>query len=140
MMQYLRFNGIRTNNLKNIDISLMKNSINLIIGPSGSGKSSLAYDTIAKIGQHELSAMYSDVPTKSQYKVDSYSNMLVTIPIKQNNNNNNTHSTIGTYFNMNAHIALLCSVMLNTPYDYFILNKSENVCSLCHGIGYTKKL
>ena len=50
--------GIQTNNLKNIDVCLKKNAINLIIGPSGSGKSSLAYDTIAQIGLHELGAMY----------------------------------------------------------------------------------
>jgi excinuclease UvrABC ATPase subunit len=132
--------GINTNNLKNINVSLVKNGINLIIGPSGSGKSSLAYDTIAKIGQHELSSMYSDISTEPDYKVNSYSNMLVTIPIKQNNNNNNIHSTIGTYFNMNPHIALLYSAVTNIPYDYFILNKPENVCPQCHGIGYTKEL
>jgi excinuclease UvrABC ATPase subunit len=140
MTQYIKIKGISTNNLKNIDVSLLKNAINLIIGPSGSGKSSLAYDTIAKIGQHELSSMYSDIPTESQYKVDEYSNMLVTVPIKQNNNNTNIHSTIGTYFNMNAHIALLYSVMLNMPYEYFILNKPENICPQCHGIGYSKEL
>ena len=44
--------GIETNNLKNIDINLIKKKINLIIGPSGSGKSSLAYDTIAEIGYY----------------------------------------------------------------------------------------
>ena len=40
--------GIETNNLKNIDVQIVKKGINLIIGPSGSGKSSLAYDTIAQ--------------------------------------------------------------------------------------------
>lgn len=48
--------GIETNNLKNIDVQIVKKGVNLIIGPSGSGKSSLAYDTIAQIGQHEFMA------------------------------------------------------------------------------------
>ena len=140
MAQYIKFQGITTNNLKNINVTLTKNAINLIIGPSGSGKSSLAYDTIAKIGQHELSSMYSDSPSELQFKVDSYSNVLVTVPIKQNNNNNNIHSTIGTYFNINSYIALIYSVMLDIPYDYFVLNKPENICPQCHGIGYAKEL
>ena len=46
--------GIETNNLKNIDVQIERNALNLIIGPSGSGKSSLAYDTIAQIGPHEF--------------------------------------------------------------------------------------
>ncbi len=51
---------IKTNNLKNIDVVIKKNSLNLIIGSSGSGKSSLAYDTIAQIGLHENMAMFND--------------------------------------------------------------------------------
>ena len=86
---FLTIKGARENNLKNIDVCLKKNEINLIIGPSGSGKSSLAYDTIAQIGLHELGAMYYDGINEPDYKVDSYTNMVVTIPIKQNNNNNN---------------------------------------------------
>jgi excinuclease UvrABC ATPase subunit len=133
-------NGISTNNLKNIDVYLIPHAINLIIGPSGSGKSSLAYDTIAKIGLHELSSMYSDISFEADYKVESYKNMLVTIPIKQNNNNTNIHSTIGTYFNINSNIALIYSTMLDMPYEYFILNRAENICSNCHGLGFKKIL
>ncbi|MDR2407171.1 MAG: ATP-binding cassette domain-containing protein [Bacteroidales bacterium] len=132
--------GIETNNLKNIDISLKKRSINVIIGPSGSGKSSLAYDTISKIGQHEFNSMFSDIPLEPDYKVRSYKNMIATIPIKQTNNNNNIRSTIGTYFNMNQHIAVLYSALLNIPYEFFVLNKEENLCPQCHGLGYSKEL
>ena len=100
MMNDIVVNGIKTNNLKEIDIRLRKKAINLIIGPSGSGKSSLAYDTIAQIGLSELGAMYSDGTNEPDYEVDSYSNMLVTVPIKQLNSNNNVRSTIGTYFSL----------------------------------------
>lgn len=47
----LIFQGVKTNNLKNIDIELPKNQIITITGVSGSGKSSLAFDTIYKEGQ-----------------------------------------------------------------------------------------
>ena len=56
----IQINGIETNNLKNISIFLKKNAINLIIGPSGSGKSSLAYDIVAQIGLYEFNSMFSD--------------------------------------------------------------------------------
>ena len=45
-MSYLEYKGIKTNNLKNIDVKIEKNKITCITGPSGSGKSSLAFDTI----------------------------------------------------------------------------------------------
>lgn len=140
MKEDIVINGIETNNLKNISVSLKKNAINLIIGPSGSGKSSLAYDTIAQIGLHELGAMYSDGVNEPEYKVDSYSNMVVTIPIKQLNNNNNVRSTVGTYFSLNSCLSKIFSSVLNISYDYFVLNKTENICQDCMGIGYIKKL
>lgn len=64
--------GIETNNLKNIDINLIKKKINLIIGPSGSGKSSLAYDTIAEIGNYEFMTMFADELSEPSYKVRSF--------------------------------------------------------------------
>lgn len=132
--------GIETNNLKNISVRLKKNAINLIVGPSGSGKSSLAYDTIAQIGLAELDAMYYDGISEPTYTVESYSNMCVTVPIKQINSNNNVRSTIGTYFSLNSCLAKIYSSLLELPYDYFVLNKTDNVCPQCLGVGYTKQL
>ena len=114
--------GIETNNLKGIDFAIKKRAINLIIGPSGSGKSSLAYDTVAQIGQHELMAMYADNVTEPSYKVNSYKNMIAAIPIKQSNYNSNLHSTIGTYFGLNRSIAFLYAAILNLREDMFTLN------------------
>lgn len=132
--------GIQTNNLKDISISIEKNALNLILGPSGSGKSSLAYDTVAQIGMHELGAMYYDSVNEPEYKISSYSNMIVTVPIKQLNNNNNVRSTVSTYFSISPCLSKIYSSLLHMPYDYFVLNKSQNICSSCLGIGYNKKL
>ena len=140
MKRDILINGISTNNLNNIDIRIRKNSINLILGPSGSGKTSLAYDTVAQIGIHELGAMYSDELNEPNYNVKSYSNIVVTIPIKQINNNNNVRSTVGTYFGLNPCLAKIFSSLLSIPYDFFVLNKSDNVCPECKGLGYTKRL
>lgn len=140
MRSEILIEGIQTNNLKDINVTIKKNAVNLIVGPSGSGKSSLAYDTVAQIGLHELSSMYSDGVNEPSYKIKSFSNMVVTIPIKQINTNNNIRSTIGTYFSLNPSLAKVYSSLLSVSYDYFVLNKSENVCQNCMGIGYIKKL
>lgn len=115
----IQVEGICTNNLKNVSVSLQKNAINLIVGPSGSGKSSLVYDTIAKIGQQEFFSMFADNAGDVSYNVASFRNMVVTVPIKQTNNNNNTHSTIGTYFGLNRCIVLLYSTLLNISEHFF---------------------
>lgn len=132
--------GIETNNLKNIDISLKKHAINLIIGPSGSGKSSLAYETIAQIGQHEFMSMFADNTMDSTYKVKGYRNMVASVPLKQSNYNNNMRSTIGTYFGINRYIGFIFSVISGMSEDFFVLNKESNLCEVCHGLGTIKKL
>lgn len=140
MDDYIVFEGIETNNLKNIDVQIAKRGINLIIGPSGSGKSSLAYDTIAQIGQHEFMAMFADEVSEPSYKIRAFSNMVAAVPVKQSNHNNNMRSTIGTYFGLNRSIGLIYAIMLGMSEDFFVLNKAGNLCEKCHGLGYVNKL
>ena len=132
--------GIETNNLKNIDVQIERNALNLIIGPSGSGKSSLAYDTIAQIGQHEFMSMFADNISDPTYRIKGYENMLAAVPIRQSNFNNNMRSTIGTYFGINRSIILIYAAILGIDEDFFVLNKEENLCSECHGLGYIRVL
>ena len=132
--------GIRTNNLKNLDVVIRRGGINLIVGPSGSGKSSLAYDTIGQIGQHEyLTMCASDLPDAT-YKVDGYNGMLATVPLKQLCANTNTHSTIGTYFGLNRNIVQIFSTVLSKEDDFFVLNKASNLCPECNGLGVVRML
>lgn len=132
--------GVETNNLKNIEVSLEKHAINLIIGPSGSGKSSLAYDTVAQIGQHEFMSMFADNASDPTYKVKGYRNMVAAVPLKQANYNNNMRSTIGTYFGINRYIGFIFSVISGVSEDFFVLNKESNLCEVCHGFGTVKEL
>lgn len=131
--------GIETNNLKNIDINLIKKKINLIVGPSGSGKSSLAYDTIAEIGNYEFMTMFADELSEPSYKVRSFFNMTAAVPLKQNNHNNNMRSTIGTYFGLNRSIGLMYAIALDLDEELFVLNKEQNLCESCHGIGFIRQ-
>lgn len=132
--------GIETNNLKDIDVLIKKNAINLIIGPSGSGKSSLAYDTIAQIGQYEFLSMFADNIIEPSYKVKAFYNMSPAVPIKQSNFNNNLRSTIGTYFGLNRSIGLIYASILGLNEDFFVLNKENNLCEHCHGLGFVSIL
>lgn len=79
MDENIEIYGIETNNLKNIDVSIKKDAINLILGPSGSGKSSLAYDTIAQIGQYEYMSMFADDYMEPKYKVKGYRHMIANL-------------------------------------------------------------
>lgn len=110
--------GIETNNLKNIDVQIERNALNLIIGLSGSGKSSLAYDTIAQIGQHEFMSMFADNISDPTYRIKGYENMLAAVPIRQSNFNNNMRSTIGTYFGINRSIILIYAAILGIDEDF----------------------
>lgn len=140
MTEYIQFEGIETNNLKAIDIELEKRTLNLIIGPSGSGKSSLAYDTIAQIGQHEYLAMFADDVVEPSYKVKSYRNMVVAVPMKQSNGNNNMHSTIGTYFGLTRSIIFIYAALAEIGEERFTLNRVGNICENCHGLGFVSEL
>lgn len=140
MKERIKIWGIETNNLKNIDVSIEKNAINLIIGPSGSGKSSLAYDTVAQIGQHEFMAMFADDISEPSYRIKGYQGMIAAVPIRQSNYNNNMRSTIGTYFGINQKVALIYAACLGLSEDFFVLNKEENLCEMCHGLGTVKTL
>lgn len=140
MSEMITFSGVETNNLKNISVKLKKNAINLLIGPSGSGKSSLAYDTIAQIGLHEYLSLFDDRLGSPTYRIKEYSNVIPTVPIQQKNNNNNIQSTIGSYFGMNSLIvAMFCKKNGYTP-ESFSLQRSENVCTTCHGVGFIKAI
>ena len=132
--------GVRTNNLKNIDIEIKHGCLNLIVGPSGSGKSSLAYDTISQIGLQEYLSMCAEGLEDSCYKVDGYSGMLATVPLKQSCSNTNTHSTIGTYFGLNRELILVFSSLLSVDEGYFVLNKACNLCPTCHGLGVLRSI
>ena len=134
------FSGIETNNLKNISIVLKKNAINLIIGPSGSGKSSLAYDTVAQIGIHEYLSLFDDKLGNPLYKINSYNNIIPTVPLQQKNTNNNIQSTIGSYFGINSKIIALFCIKNGIKPNQFSLHNSDNVCDLCHGIGYINSI
>ena len=112
--------GARENNLKNVSIDIPKNKLVVMTGVSGSGKSSLAFDTIYAEGQRRyvesLSAYArqflggSDKPD-----VDSIEGLSPSISIDQKTTNNNPRSTVGTVTEIYDYLRLLFA-RIGTPY------------------------
>ena len=112
--------GARENNLKNIDIEIPKNKLVVMTGVSGSGKSSLAFDTIYAEGERRyiesLSAYARQFLGGSEKPaVDSIEGLSPSISIDQKSTNNNPRSTVGTVTEIYDYLRLLFA-RIGTPY------------------------
>ncbi len=112
--------GARENNLKNIDITLPKNKLIVMTGVSGSGKSSLAFDTIYAEGQRRYVESLSAYARQflggsSKPDVDSIEGLSPSISIDQKSTNNNPRSTVGTITEIYDYLRLLFA-RIGTPY------------------------
>ncbi len=98
---YLEVTGARVHNLKNIDIKIPRNSLVVITGVSGSGKSSLAFDTIYSEGQRRYMESFSSyaqqfIGNMERPDVDNITGLSPVISIEQKTTNKNPRSTVGT--------------------------------------------
>ena len=100
-LKKINIRGAREHNLKDIDISIPKNKLVVITGVSGSGKSSLAFDTIYAEGQRRYVESLSSYARQFLGKidkpdVDNISGLSPTISIDQKTTSHNPRSTVGT--------------------------------------------
>lgn len=138
-MKKIEYKGIRTNNLKNIDISIPINSLTCLIGGSGSGKSSLAFNTICAISSSEYDKLVNDNYVDQEYNLDFYDNILFSIPLKQLNFNINPRSSIMTYFGLHNYIKYLLCKLTGISFESFNYNGKKR-CKKCNGLGYENKI
>lgn len=120
MIDKIIIKGARENNLKNIDLELPKNKLIVMTGLSGSGKSSLAFDTIYQEGQRrfvESLSSYARQFLGAQEKpdVDSIEGLSPAISIDQKTTSKNPRSTVGTVTEIYDHLRLLYS-RIGTPH------------------------
>lgn len=111
-MKFISVKGARENNLKNFDIQIPKNQMVVITGVSGSGKSSLAFDTIYAEGQRryvESLSSYARQFLEMQKKpeVDSIDGLAPAISIEQKTTSHNPRSTVGTVTEIYDYMRLL---------------------------------
>ena len=111
-MDYLKIKGARTHNLKNISIDIPKNKLVVITGLSGSGKSSLAFDTLYAEGQRRyvesLSAYARQfLDRMNKPDVDTIEGLSPAISIEQKSTSHNPLSTVGTVTEIHDYLRLL---------------------------------
>lgn len=119
-MDKIIIKGARENNLKNIDIEIPKNKLVVMTGVSGSGKSSLAFDTIYAEGQRRyvesLSAYARQfLDSTSKPDVDTIEGLSPSISIDQKTTSKNPRSTVGTVTEIYDYLRLLFA-RIGTPY------------------------
>ncbi len=137
-----------TNNLKNIDIEIPKHKLVVFTGVSGSGKSSLLFDTIYTEAQRQLIETFSTfartrMPKLSRPDVDDILNLSTAIVIDQKRMGNNLRSTVGTATEINTYLRLLFSRVGKPfigPSFYFSFNHPEGMCPHCNGLGKQIKI
>ena len=110
--EYILIKGARLHNLKNIDLAIPRNKFVVITGLSGSGKSSLAFDTLYAEGQRRYVESLSSYARQflgrlNKPKVDSIKGISPAIAIEQKVNSKNPRSTVGTSTEIYDYIKLL---------------------------------
>ena len=116
----IRVQGARVNNLKDVTVELPKRRLTVFTGVSGSGKSSLVFDTIAAESQRMINETYSAflqgfMPTLARPEVDALDGLTTAIIVDQERMGANPRSTVGTATDANALLRILFS-RLGTPY------------------------
>jgi excinuclease ABC A subunit len=143
MTDHIHVVGAREHNLRNVTVDIPKGQITVFTGPSGSGKSSLVFDTIAAESQRQLNETFpafvrNRLPHYGQPEADALQNLTVAIVVDQRPLGKNSRSTVGTATEIHTLLRLLFS-RAGTPYvgptPYFSFNDPRGMCKRCEGLG-----
>lgn len=141
--KHITIKGLTQNNLKNISLQIPKGKIVVFTGVSGSGKSSIVFDTIAAESQRQMNETYTAfirgrLPKYPKPKVDYIDHLSASVIIDQSKIKGNARSTVGTISDMYDTMRVLYS-RIGTPYvgsaSHFSFNDPSGMCPTCSGIG-----
>ncbi|MGK9118968.1 ATP-binding cassette domain-containing protein [Olivibacter jilunii] len=145
-MSSIKIIHARQNNLKNISLEIPKKSITVFTGVSGSGKSSLVFETIGAEAQRQINETQSSfIRNRLQHygvaDVDRIENLNVPVIINQKRLGGNARSTVGTATDVYAPLRLLFSRMGQPFVGYsnvFSFNNPQGMCPQCEGLGFVQ--
>ena len=141
--EYIEIRGARENNLKNVDLRLPKRKINIFTGVSGSGKSSIVFDTIATEAQRQLYENFSMfirnlLPKFPQPDADAIEKLGMAVVVDQKRLGGGSHSTMGTITDISPVLRVLFS-RIGKPWvgyaNVFSFNDPQGMCPECSGRG-----
>jgi len=143
MQEYIEIRGARQNNLKNVSLQIPKRKITIFTGVSGSGKSSLVFDTVAAEAQRLLNENFSMfvrnfLPKISQPEADEIKNLSMAVIVDQKPLGGGSHSTVGTVTDIASVFRLLFSRFGKPHIGYanmFSFNDPMGMCHNCNGMG-----
>jgi excinuclease UvrABC ATPase subunit len=139
----IRIKGARTNNLRSVDVDLPRGRLVVFVGVSGSGKSSLVFDTIAAEAGHQLNETFppfarNRLPKWSRPEVEAIGGLSPVVVIDQRRLGGNARSTVGTVTDAWTYLRLLFS-RVGTPHlgesNRFSFNHAAGMCPACSGLG-----
>lgn len=140
--------GLTQNNLKHVTFHIPKEKITVFTGVSGSGKSSIVFDTIAAESQRQMNATYpafvrSRLPKYPKPAVEQIVNLTAAVVVDQSPLGGNARSTVGTISGLYSSLRLLFS-RIGKPYagtaSYFSFNDPNGMCKTCSGLGKITKV
>ncbi|MEV4109582.1 excinuclease ABC subunit UvrA [Nonomuraea sp. NPDC049695] len=144
----IQVRGARENNLKGVSLDLPKRRLSVFTGVSGSGKSSLVFDTIAAESRRLIDETYtafiqSFMPSLARPDVDALHNLSAAIIVDQERMGANPRSTVGTATDAHTMLRLLFS-RIGEPYVgpayAFSFNRAEGMCPQCEGLGKASEI
>ena len=143
--EYIEVINGRENNLKNIHVQIPRGKITIFTGVSGSGKSSIVFDTIAQEAGRQLNETFSSfarqfLPKYSRPEADEINNLSTAIIVDQKRLGGNARSTLGTITDINPLLRLLFSRFAQPQLgssNAYSFNDTIGMCPNCEGIGRT---
>ncbi|GAB2947731.1 excinuclease ABC subunit UvrA [Micromonospora polyrhachis] len=139
----IRVRGARTNNLKCLDLEIPRGQLVVFVGVSGSGKSSLVFDTIAAEAGHQLNETFppfvrNRLPKWTRPDTEEITGLSPVVVIDQRRIGGNARSTVGTITDTWTYLRLLFS-RLSSPHvgesNHFSFNDPAGMCPTCSGLG-----
>jgi excinuclease ABC A subunit len=135
--------GLKENNLKSVDLNIPKEKIIVFTGLSGSGKSSVVFDTLATESRRQMTLNYPQyfryqMPRYERPHADLMQNLSPVVVVEQRPVGGNSRSTVGTYMDINPLIRLLFSRIGNPSIgsaNEFSSQSSFGRCPECSGFG-----